>query len=59
MTYRKRKPQFHEKADRNRMLVGLHKAYPEYTFSQLGKAFGISKQRAWYIIVQQARNHNS
>jgi len=38
-----------EKTDRNEELVRMHGERPELSFTQLGRRFGISKQRAHKI----------
>ena len=55
MAYRKVRPQKYEKVDRNFMLLDLSKSHPEYTYDQLGKAFGISRQRAFTIVARKLR----
>jgi predicted transcriptional regulator len=37
------------KLSRNRMLVKYHQEHPDCSWSEVGEAFGISKQRAMII----------
>ena len=43
------------KQQRNDLLIEYHRSHPELSLEELGKIFGISKQRVHYILKREER----
>jgi len=48
-----RKPQKHEKVDRNKDIIEMRRAFPHWSFAKLGTYFHISRQRCHQIVSRQ------
>ena len=55
MVYRKLKPMPNEQVERNRLIVERYGKSPGISYEDIGKMFGITKQRV-YQIIKRDRN---